>query len=100
MLEEREFQYLGVALAQMPWLELHSEVQSFRDGVTAGKGKIHHMDESSLYAYDGLIYYKLPARTKIHRTPEPIVILLDNLVRLQRFVSLAMTDLYDRGIIE
>ena len=97
MLEEAEFIYLGVALAQMSWLTLFSEVKPFREGVGQGKGRVSEWDNPSLDSYDCIIYYRLPER---HKTEHPKVVMLDNLVRLQQFVSATMTELYRRGIIK
>jgi hypothetical protein len=93
--EKRELSYLGVALAQMPWLRLHSSSDTFREGVERGKGRVWSEPDSSLDAFDAVFTYRTdnPYQAKHH-------IDMTHYESLQAVVGEAVKRLYALGIIE
>jgi len=95
LVEKVELSYLGVAMAQMYWMELFSECKPFIEGVEQGKGQVSKMDTLSLDAYDGIVMYQ-----RSNKAPAAKVINLHKFSDLQRFTAEAMTELYKRGIVK
>ena len=94
LVEQVELSYLGVAMAQMDWIQLFSECKPFIEGVEQGKGQVSKMDNLSLDSYDHIIMYRRSNQTTTSVVP------LSNFSLLQSFVAIMMTKLYEMGAIK
>jgi len=92
--EETEFFNLGVLMAQMKWLSLHSDNASFRNGVLRGEGVINAVAGKDDFA--GVVLYKAsgPKQAK-----QPKSVEMSDPRHLFIFVSETAKELYRRGIL-
>lgn len=90
--EEVELFNLGVLMAQMKWITVHTNCQSVLAGVARGEGVTDGYDPST--PYDRAILYKTTEQVAAQQ-----ILRLDSEDHLRSVVGEAATELYRRGVL-